>query len=146
MTGTTGDGLPSRPASREDARHLLLLEDNPALARVVATVAQAEGWQVHTCVDTSQFVDALDAVTPSALIIDCMLAEGSGLDVLGRIAAAAPDAPVMIMSGYGDTLLRLASQTAERSGLRRVTTQPKPFAAVALRSFLQQASGAPPPP
>lgn len=145
MTDATNDRAPSRPAPEQGMRHLLLLEDNPALARVVATVAQAEGWQVHACVDTAQFIDALDAVEPSALIVDCMLAEGSGLDVLGRIAAATPDAPVMIMSGYGDTLLRLASQTAERSGLRRVTTQPKPFAAAALRAFLNQASGRPPP-
>ncbi len=124
--------------------HLLLLEDNPALARVVATVAQAEGWVVHACVDTAQFVDALESMQPDAVIVDCMLAEGSGLDVLGRLGAAAPDSPVLIMSGYGDTLLRLALQTAERSGLKRVMTQPKPFAAAALRSFLQQASGLPP--
>lgn len=138
------DRPPSHATTDEGGRHLLLLEDNPALARVVATVAQGEGWRVHTCVDTAQFVEALETVRPGALIVDCMLAEGSGLDVLGRIAAAAPDAPVMIMSGYGDTLLRLASQTAEKSGLRRVTTQPKPFAAAALRAFLHQASGPPP--
>jgi DNA-binding response OmpR family regulator len=144
MNETMNDRPPSRAMTNEGGRRLLLLEDNPALARVVTTVAQGEGWQVHSCVDTAQFIDALDTVRPGALIVDCMLAEGSGLDVLGRIAAAAPDAPVMIMSGYGDTLLRLASQTAEKSGLRRVTTQPKPFAAAALRAFLQQASGPPP--
>ncbi|WP_337876986.1 response regulator [Elioraea sp.] len=146
MSGVGEEHPPSPPARDRGGRTLLLLEDNPALARVVATVAQAEGWVVHTCVDTEQFVEALDAVRPGALIVDCMLAEGSGLDVLARIAAVAPDAPVMIMSGYGDTLLRLAAQTAARSGLTRVTTQPKPFAAAALRSFLSQTPGPPQPP
>lgn len=135
----------SQPEPDPGLSHLLLLEDNPALARVVATVAQSEGWVVHACVDTEQFMDALDTMHPGAVIVDCMLAEGSGLDVLGRIAVRAPDSPVMIMSGYGDSLLRLASETAERSGLRRVTTQPKPFAASALRAFLHQASGSSPP-
>ncbi|MFN6999416.1 response regulator transcription factor [Elioraea tepidiphila] len=142
-TPTTATTPPAAPANGK-ASQLLLLEDNPALARVVATVAQAEGWVVHTCVDTAQFVEALETVRPDAAIVDCMLAEGSGLDVLGRLAATSRDAPVLIMSGYGDTLLRLALQTAERSGLTRVSTQPKPFAASALRSFLHQASGPPP--
>jgi DNA-binding response OmpR family regulator len=142
-TPTSATTPPPAPAERKAAQ-LLLLEDNPALARVVATVAQAEGWAVHTCVDTAQFVEALEHVRPDASIVDCMLAEGSGLDVLGRLAATARDAPVLIVSGYGDTLLRLALQTAERSGLTRVSTQPKPFAAAALRSFLHQASGPPP--
>ena len=144
MAPPTGAASPPPAPANGKASHLLLLEDNPALARVVATVAQAEGWVVHPCVDTAQFVEALETVRPDAAIVDCMLAEGSGLDVLGRLAAAARDAPVLIMSGYGDTLLRLALQTAERSGLTRVSTQPKPFAASALRGFLQQASGSPP--
>lgn len=144
MATPTGAATPPSPGPGRAPAHLLLLEDNPALARVVATVAQAEGWVVHTCVDTAQFVEALESVRPDAAIVDCMLAEGSGLDVLGRLAAAARDAPVLIMSGYGDTLLRLALQTAERSGLTRVSTQPKPFAASALRGFLHQASGPPP--
>jgi DNA-binding response OmpR family regulator len=144
MANPTGATPPPSPRADGTAAHLLLLEDNPALARVVATVAQAEGWVVHACVDTAQFVEALEAVRPDAVIVDCMLAEGSGLDVLGRLAATARDASVLIMSGYGDTLLRLALQTAERSGLTRVSTQPKPFAAAALRSFLHQASGPPP--
>lgn len=146
MATPTGAASPSPPPGAGKPCQLLLLEDNPALARVVATVAQADGWVVHTCVDTAQFVEALESVRPDAAIVDCMLAEGSGLDVLGRLAATARDAPVLIMSGYGDTLLRLALQTAERSGLTRVSTQPKPFSASALRSFLLQASGPPPAP
>jgi len=144
MATPTSATTPPPARAGGQAAHLLLLEDNPALARVVATVAQAEGWVVHTCVDTAQFVEALESIRPDASIVDCMLAEGSGLDVLGRLAAAARDAPVLIMSGYGDTLLRLALQTAARSGLTRVSAQPKPFAASTLRSFLHQASGPPP--
>jgi CheY-like chemotaxis protein len=144
MATQTGASSPSPADGKASQQLLLLLEDNPALARVVATVAQAEGWVVHTCVDTAQFVEALETVRPDAAIVDCMLAEGSGLDVLGRLAATSRDAPVLIVSGYGDTLLRLALQTAERSGLTRVSTQPKPFAASALRGFLHQASGPPP--
>ncbi|MFQ3623337.1 MAG: response regulator [Acetobacteraceae bacterium] len=133
----TADLSADPPSGR---RHLLLLEDNPALARVVATVAQGEGWVVHTCVDAEQFNETLGRVHPAAVIVDCMLAEGSGLDVLTRLAAAAPEAPVLIVSGYGDSLLRLAGQTAERCGLTRVSTQAKPFAATALRTFLQDAA------
>ncbi len=131
-------GLPADPSSGR--RDLLLLEDNPALARVVATVAQGDGWTVHTCIDAEQFAEALGHVRPSAVIVDCMLAEGSGLDVLTRLAAAAPDASVLIVSGYGESLLRLAGQTAQRCGLKRVSTQAKPFAATALRAFLQDAA------
>lgn len=131
---------PMRPSGEPSARALLLLEDNPALARVVAGVAQAEGWQVHACVDAEQAVEALGQVRPGAAIVDCMLAEGSGLDVLGRLAMAGKDIPVLIVSGYGDTLLRLAEQTAERCGLTRVATQAKPFSATALRGFLQDAA------
>lgn len=141
----TTDPPTSPPAApRGDGADLLLLEDNPALARVVATLAQAEGWRVHTCVDTAQFVEALASLRPQAAIVDCMLAEGSGIEVLGRLAATAPEAAVLIVSGYGDSLLRLALETAERCGLKRVTAQPKPFAAQALRRFLQEASGSAP--
>lgn len=128
------------PRGSGSARDLLLLEDNPALARVVASVAQAEGWQVHDCVDAEQAVEALSRLRPTAAIVDCMLAEGSGLDVLGRLAATGRDIPLMIVSGYGDTLLRVAEQTAERCGLTRVSVRPKPFSATALRTFLHEAA------
>lgn len=134
------DSSTAAPGGAGAARDLLLLEDNPALARVVASVAQAEGWQVHACVDAEQAVEALSRLRPAAAIVDCMLAEGSGLDVLGRLAAARRDMPVLIVSGYGETLLRLAEQTAERCGLARVATQAKPFSATALRGFLQDAA------
>lgn len=144
MTDHTTDPAPRSAPAATDGADLLLLEDNPALARVVATVAQAEGWRVHACVDTAQFVEALQTLKPRAAIVDCMLAEGSGLEVLVRLGAAAPEAAVLIVSGYGDTLLRLAMATAERSGLRQVSTQSKPFAAQALRRFLHDAAGSPP--
>lgn len=140
----TNRETPSRATGHAAAgRDLLLLEDNPALARVVASVAQAEGWQVHACVDAEQAVETLSQLRPMAAIVDCMLAEGSGLDVLGRLASAGREIPVLIVSGYGDTLLRLAEQTAERCGLTRVATQSKPFSAAALRGFLQQAASEP---
>lgn len=134
----------SRPTGHAPAgRDLLLLEDNPVLARVVTSVAQGEGWQVHTCIDAEQVVETLSQLRPTAAIVDCMLAEGSGLDVLGRLASVGRDIPVLIVSGYGDTLLRLAEQTAERCGLTRIATQSKPFSAAALRSFLQEAAPGP---
>jgi len=142
MTDRVTPSLSGRNQTAEP--NLLLLEDNPALAHVVANVAQAEGWKVCTCVDAEQALEALDQFQPGAAIVDCMLAEGSGLDVLGRLAATRKDIPVMIVSGYGDALLRLAGQTATRCGLRRISTHAKPFSAATLRGFLHDAAKQPP--
>lgn len=119
-------------------RDLLLLEDNPALARVVTSVAEAEGFRVYVCVDAPQALKLLESLRPAAAIVDCMLAGGSGLDVLGRLAAHDKTVPILVVSGYGGSLLRLAEDIAQRLGFAKLSVQPKPFAVTELRAFLRE--------
>ncbi|WP_132029958.1 response regulator transcription factor [Aquabacter spiritensis] len=81
---------------------ILLVEDDPVLAdgvRAGLTLAGLTVDAVSTCADAQA---ALASATFDALVLDLMLPDGSGLDVLAGMRAAADRTPVLLLTALDD--------------------------------------------
>jgi CheY-like chemotaxis protein len=88
---------PSR--SREPARHILLVEDNPDIAESLAIALEAEGYQVARAPTVKAALDAdLDEV--ALVLSDVQLPDGRGPELLRRLRRRR-DVPAIALSGYG---------------------------------------------
>ncbi len=89
---------------------VLLVEDNPADARFVRELmaeARTLRFEVTHVERLDEAVRRLEAGDVSVVLLDLSLPDGRGLETVARVHAAAPDVPIVIMSGNQDEALAL---------------------------------------
>jgi len=115
---------------------VLLVEDDESIAIVITAALEAEGFAVVRC-DSIAERDRLLATQPfEVLVTDVMLTDGDGIETLGRVTAAHPALPVVILSAQNtlDTAVRAADTGA-------FEYFPKPFDIDELARTVRQAAG-----
>ncbi|HEY3437636.1 MAG TPA: response regulator transcription factor [Actinotalea sp.] len=90
----------------------LVVDDEPALGDLLTTVLRYEGWQVETALTGHAAIKAARAQAPDVILLDIMLPDLTGLDVLRRIRAFQPDVPVLFLTAKDAVEDRVAGLTA----------------------------------
>ena len=88
---------------------LLLLEDDPAIARTVAYALERDGLTVTHSLLVHDARQQLQRARFDLLVLDVGLPDGSGLDLLRDVRNAAPTAalPVLMLSAHGEEIDRV---------------------------------------
>ena len=87
-------------------RSVLVVEDDPKIARLLVDYLLAEGLQVQSVADGLQALQAVRHAVPAAIILDLML---PGLDGIGvcRAVREFSDVPIVMLTARVDELDRL---------------------------------------
>ena len=96
----------------QDARRVLIADDEPNLRRVLSAQLQRDGYAVTTASDGREAIDALDAADGrgfDVLITDLRMPKVDGMGVLRHVTASHPDVPVIIITAHGMTLRAVVS-------------------------------------
>ena len=81
---------------------LLLIDDDEELCELLVSWLSQEGFQVHACHDGNSARAALARHAPSAVVLDVMLPDGSGLELLRQLRGNHPDLPEgELANGWG---------------------------------------------
>jgi CheY-like chemotaxis protein len=85
---------------RDRAPQLLIVEDEPHLARFLSHFMRFEGFEVRVAGDRDAIVEALREGRPDLVLLDVMLPDANGFDVLARIRQhpSLSDLPVVMMT------------------------------------------------
>jgi DNA-binding response OmpR family regulator len=86
---------------------LLLIDDDIELCELLANWLTQEGFQVGACHDGNSARRALASQTPDAVVLDVMLPDGSGLELLKQLRNDHPELPVLMLSARGEPLDRI---------------------------------------
>ena len=100
---TRADGTPLR---------VLAVDDEPSLTELLDMALRYEGWQAHTAATGTQAVKVAREVHPDAIVLDMMLPDFDGLEVMRRIRATQPDIPVIFLTAKDAVADRIAGLTA----------------------------------
>ncbi len=87
---------------------VLLVEDNPGDARLVVELLSEATGDVFSVTHVEQLADARQVVMESGtgcVLLDLSLPDAARLEALMQLRAAAPDVPIVILSGLQDELL-----------------------------------------
>jgi two-component system, NtrC family, response regulator PilR len=79
---------------------ILVVDDDAGGLRNVACFLRLEEYDVDEACDGNQAVLLLDQVKFDLVLSDVMMPGLNGLDLLEHIRSAAPDIPVLLMSGF----------------------------------------------
>jgi two-component system response regulator AtoC len=116
---------------------LVIIEDEPVLARNVGKTFSRRGFTVHEAGTIAAGLHAVDEMRPEVVLLDLRLPDGSGLDALPRILALDPDVAVIMMTAYGSVS---DAVQAMQHGARDFVL--KPFELDEIRLRVERAVGA----
>ncbi len=102
------------PLQRPDgsAVRVLVVDDEATLSELLGMALRYEGWDVHTAGDGLSAVRLAREVRPDAVVLDMMLPDIDGLEVLRRLRAQAPAVPVLFLTARDAVEDRIAGITA----------------------------------
>jgi two-component system KDP operon response regulator KdpE len=78
-------------------RHVLVVDDDAALLRVLTITLRAHGWRVTTATTGAGALHAAARETPDVVVLDLGLPDADGVDVLARLRATS-EVPVVVLS------------------------------------------------
>src|SRR6059036_4322339 len=80
---------------------VLVVDDEPQILRGLRVVLRRAGFQVDVAASVAEALDALAVRPPDALVLDLILPDGTGVDVL-RDLRRWSSLPVLVLSAIGD--------------------------------------------
>jgi len=100
---TRPDGTPIR---------VLAVDDEPSLTELLSMAMRYEGWQVATANSGTAAVKAARETRPDAIVLDMMLPDFDGLEVMRRIRSEDPGVPVIFLTAKDSVEDRIGGLTA----------------------------------
>jgi two-component system OmpR family response regulator len=103
-----------RPLRHSDgtAMRALVVEDEPNLADVLTSMLTFEGWDARAALDGASALSIGQDFAPDAVILDVMLPDIDGIEVLRRLRAANPGVCVLFLTAKDSVEDRIAGITA----------------------------------
>jgi two-component system OmpR family response regulator len=97
------DGTPVR---------VLVVDDEPSLAELLSSVLRYEGWDVRTAANGAEALRTARDFRPDAVVLDIMLPDFNGLEVMRRLRAEVPQICVLFLTARDAVEDRVAGITA----------------------------------
>jgi len=88
------------------------VDDEPNLAELLTTALRYEGWQVEQALSGHAAVRRAKELDPDVVVLDVMLPDLTGLEVLARMRATHPNVPVLFLTAKDAVEDRIAGLTA----------------------------------
>ena len=90
----------SHLADRKSARRVLVIDDDPALLRMVKLMLRDDGFDVMTAANGEDGLAKAVTCEPEAIILDLAMPRMDGWTFYRELRARDVDAPVLILSAY----------------------------------------------
>jgi DNA-binding response OmpR family regulator len=80
---------------------LLLVEDEPALARGLSDTLRVQGFEVHVAPDGQRGLDMALSLRPDLILLDIMLPKINGFEVCRSLRGQGVDVPIVMLTAKG---------------------------------------------
>jgi two-component system OmpR family response regulator len=99
--------ITGRPAGRPPGPRILVVDDEPDVGNIVARVLSADGYAVSRASDGKDGLRQALAGGYGLIILDLIMPEMSGTEVLARLRRQRPEQPVLILSCMADVITKV---------------------------------------
>jgi DNA-binding NtrC family response regulator len=82
-------------------QHILVVDDEPPIRDLLRSYFEKHAYQVTTAATADEAYRIADDVPVNLVILDVLLADSDGLEILQTLKDAHPNLPVIIMTGIG---------------------------------------------
>ncbi len=117
--------------------HVLIVDDEVNIRRVLAAMLKREGYEVTTAADGEQALAVLQKTPVHVVVTDLVMPRLGGMELLRRVAVEFPDVPVIVITAHGSVD---SAVTALKAGAFDYIT--KPFEQEDLKKVIAKAARA----
>ncbi len=117
--------------------HVLIVDDEMNIRRVLAAMLKRDGYEVTTAGDGEQALAVLQKTPVHVVVTDLVMPKVGGMELLKRVSADYPDVPVILITAHGSVDSAVA---ALKAGAFDYVT--KPFEQEELRKVIAKAARA----
>lgn len=111
---------------------ILLCDDHEAIRESVKIILDDPGYNLHFAVDGKEALEKAKAVKPAVVLLDIKMPKLSGLDIIEEIISLAPEAKIIMISGYEHS--EVVKEALNRGAADYL---PKSFSGEQLKSAIQ---------
>jgi two-component system OmpR family response regulator len=119
---------------------LLVVDDDANLTTLIRTVGSAQGFEVRVVNEAREFKAAYSEFIPGVIVLDLVMPEMDGFEVLNYLRSRLSEARIILLSGADATWLRMAGELGSLHGLKITGVLAKPFRVADLRRLLAEAT------
>jgi two-component system OmpR family response regulator len=114
MTSAAEPGHQSLPLKHADGRpvRVLVVDDEPNIAELLAMALRLEGWEISIAHSGNAALTSAKKTRPDAVVLDIMLPDFDGMEVMRRLRSHSPDIPVLFLTAKDAVEDRVAGLTA----------------------------------
>lgn len=92
--------------------NLLIVEDNPAMRRLIKSIVADLALRVHECADGIEALEAYEKIHPEWVLMDVEMRKKDGFTATREIIEAHPEAKIVIVTKYAAEGMRDAAKKA----------------------------------
>lgn len=117
--------------------YLIVADDDRDFADIIKFSAEGLGFNVLTAHSGAEFKEAMVKCDPAVILLDIVMPDGDGNQLLMWLIERGETAPIIVMTGYDDQYSSVASTIGEAGGLNMLGSLNKPFSLDELEHLLQ---------
>jgi CheY-like chemotaxis protein len=117
---------------------LLVVDDEALIAAQFVDVAESCGYEARSVTRPSKAAGAVKSFRPDILLLDLVMPDLDGVELVGGVLPFDPDLGVVLVSALPQELMDAATRLGEARGLRMLGSLRKPVSAEALRAYLER--------
>jgi len=118
---------------------LIVVDDDPGMAKLVKAAGESSGFDVLITTSAREFQKTWAENTSSVIVMDIVIPEMDGVELLMWLAEQNCSAPIILISGYGGKYLEMTKTLATDKKVKIVGTLTKPFKIDDLEKMLKEA-------
>lgn len=116
---------------------MILIDDDPDFAEVIRLYSESLGFDVECPANGQAFKRALEAKKPDIILLDIVMPDVEGTELLLWMVDRKDTSAVITMSGYDKQYTAVAEVICTRGGLNLLGQLGKPFPLAELGELLQ---------
>lgn len=120
---------------------LLIVDDEPKICKFLEKASHPLGFEVQTLSSPEAFIETLKSFRPIVVILDLMMPDCDGVELLRKMKDIDSDVHVIVISGMDQRTLSVAQNLGRSHGLKMLGVMQKPINLVALEAQLRKVIG-----
>ena len=117
-------------------KRLLIVDDEPDFVEYVGIVGEQLGYETCKFSDPTKFQEIYTEFKPDVLVLDMVMPEIDGVELIKWLTAEKAQVKVVIISGYNPLYAKMAEVLSAAGGSVRCTTLQKPVRINTLKEAL----------
>ena len=118
------------------AKRLLIVDDEPGIARLIERVATGLGFEVTVTHEAEAFTECLISTDPDVIVLDLSLPGVDGVELIRFLGTSRCRARIIVISGFDGRVLETTARLGRGLGLRISNALSKPLRAAEIRTAL----------